>query len=63
MLPILLCWPVTSEVDVGGIAAEVESSCQYLTTFCCCGDYVEKYHFVAENLFYQMMFFWCLYVL
>ena len=25
-----------SEVDVGGMAAEVEPSCQYSITFCCC---------------------------
>ena len=36
MLPILLCWPITSEVDVGGMAEEVESSHQYSITFCCC---------------------------
>ena len=26
MPPILLCWPTTSEVDVGGMAVEVEPS-------------------------------------
>jgi len=26
MTPILLCWFMTSEVDVGGMAVEVESS-------------------------------------
>ena len=35
MPPILLCWPPTSEVDVGSIAAEVEPSHQYSVTFCC----------------------------
>ena len=33
---ILLCWPVMSEVDGGGTAAEVEPSHQYSVTFCCC---------------------------
>ena len=36
MPPILLCWPATSEVDIGGVAVEVESSHQYLVPFCCC---------------------------
>ena len=36
MPPVLLCWPMMSEVDVGGVAAEVEPSCQYPNTFCCC---------------------------
>ena len=35
MLPILLCWPMTSEVDVGGMAVEVESSQQGSTLFLC----------------------------
>ena len=35
MLPILLSQPTTSEVDVGGMAAEVEPSLQYPITFCC----------------------------
>jgi len=29
MSSILLFWPATSEVDVGGMAVEVESSYQY----------------------------------
>ena len=29
MPPILLCWPMTSEVDVGGVTVEVEPSLQY----------------------------------
>ena len=33
--PILLCWPAISEAGVGGMAAEVERSHQYSTTFCC----------------------------
>ena len=33
---ILLCWPTTSEVDVGGTAVEVEPSHQYSIPFCCC---------------------------
>ena len=36
MPPILLCWPMTSEVDVGGMAVEVEPSRQYSVKFCCC---------------------------
>ena len=37
-LPVLyiLCWPMTSEVDAGGMAVEVEHSHQYFITFCCC---------------------------
>jgi len=35
MPPSLLCWPTTSEVDVGDIAVEVEPSCQYSVKFCC----------------------------
>jgi len=34
--PILLCWPTTPEVGVGGVAVEVEPSYQYSVTFCCC---------------------------
>ena len=34
--PILLCWPTTSNADVGGMAVEVEPSCQYSITLCCC---------------------------
>ena len=33
--PILLCWPMMSEADVGGMAVEVEPSHQYSITFCC----------------------------
>jgi len=33
--PILLYWPATSEVDVGGMEAEAETSCQYSITFYC----------------------------
>jgi len=36
MPPILLCWPVTSEVDAGGMAVGVESSHQYSIMFSCC---------------------------
>lgn len=36
MSPILLCWPTTSELDVGVMAVEVESSSQYSFTFCFC---------------------------
>ena len=35
MPPILLCWPMTSEVEAGTTAVEVESSCQYSVTFWC----------------------------
>jgi len=34
MPPILLCWPTTSEVDVG-VAAEAQPSHQYSILFCC----------------------------
>jgi len=34
-LPILLCWPMMSEADVGGMAVEAGTSCPYSTTFCC----------------------------
>jgi len=34
--PVLLCWPMASEADVGGQAVEVEPSHQYSITFCCC---------------------------
>ena len=36
MLPILLHWSMTSEVDVGGMAVEVEQSYLYSITFCYC---------------------------
>ena len=36
MLPILLCWPMMSESDGGGVAVEVEPSHQYSVMFCCC---------------------------
>ena len=35
MPPISLCWLVTSELDVGGMAVEVEPSQIYSITFCC----------------------------
>jgi len=35
MLPILLYWPETSEVDVGGTKIEAEPSHQYSNAFCC----------------------------
>ena len=34
--PILSCWPMTSEADIGGTAVEVEPSHQYPITCCCC---------------------------
>ena len=36
MPPILICWPTTSEMDVGGRAVEAEPSHQYFISFCCC---------------------------
>jgi len=36
MPPVLLCWPMTSEADGGGMAVEVEPSHQHSITFCCC---------------------------
>jgi len=35
MTPILLCWPTTTEADVGDMAVEVEPSLQYSVKFCC----------------------------
>jgi len=35
MPPALLCWPRTSEVDIGGTAADAEPSQLYSVTFCC----------------------------
>ena len=32
----LLLWPMTSEVDFGGMAVEAELSHQYSITHCCC---------------------------
>ena len=34
MPPIWLCWPAVTDVDVGGIALDVEPSHQYSVTFC-----------------------------
>ena len=36
MCPVLLCRPITSEVDAGGMAVGAEPSHQYCITFCCC---------------------------
>jgi len=36
MTPVLLCRPVASEADVGGMAVEVEPSRQYADRCCCC---------------------------
>ena len=36
MPPILFFWPTMSEVDVDGMAVEVEPSNQDSITFCCC---------------------------
>lgn len=33
--PIVWCWPTPSEVNAGGMAAEVESLHQYLVMCCC----------------------------
>ena len=35
MPPILLCWPTTSEADVGDMAVEGEPSHQHFVKFCC----------------------------
>ena len=35
MPPILLCWPTTTEADVGDMTVEVEPSQQYSIKFCC----------------------------
>ena len=34
--PILWCWHMTSEADVGDTAVEAETSYQYSITCCCC---------------------------
>jgi len=34
VMPLILCWPMMSEVD-GGMAVEVEPSHQYYVAFCC----------------------------
>lgn len=34
MPPVLLCLPMMSETDVGGMAAEAEPSHQHPVTFC-----------------------------
>ena len=34
--PMLICWPMTSQAGVGGMAMEAEPSHQYFITFCCC---------------------------
>jgi len=31
--PILLCWPMTSEANADGLAAEAEPFCQYSSVF------------------------------
>jgi len=36
MPPILLYWPIVSEMKVVGMAIDVEASHQYSVTFCCC---------------------------
>lgn len=36
MPSILLWWPTVSEVDVGGVAGEAETSQQFSVIFCCC---------------------------
>lgn len=33
--PILLCWPTTPEVGVGGVAVEVAPLHQHSVMFCC----------------------------
>ena len=34
-MPLLLYWPMTSQVDAGGMEVEVEPSHQNSVTFCC----------------------------
>ena len=45
MPPILLYCPMTSEVDVSGMAVEFEPSCQYPITFCCVRQKAAKWQF------------------
>lgn len=40
------CWPMTSQVVVSGMAVEVEPSCQYSITFCCCAIKSAKYSLI-----------------
>ena len=40
--PILLCWPTTSEADVGGMAIEVEPSHQYCYILLPCDRWQQK---------------------
>ena len=35
MPPILLCWLLMSQVDIGDIAVEIGHSCQDSIRFCC----------------------------
>ena len=35
MPPVLLCWPMMSEADVGGMAVEDQPSHQNCLTVCC----------------------------
>ena len=56
MPPILLCWPMTSEADVGGTAVGVEPSPQYPVTFCCHerdssrGDHLTKWQLTWKRV-------------
>ena len=36
MVPVLLFWPMISEVDAGGMAEEIETPHLYSIAFCCC---------------------------
>lgn len=55
MPPVLLCWPMMTEMGVGGVALWYAISSG--------GNYVEKQCFVAKNLFYQTVLLRSLYLL
>jgi len=40
--PILLCWPIMSETDGGGIAVEAEPSHQYSVEFLPCNTWQQR---------------------
>lgn len=50
MTPILLGLPTASEIDVGGMAVEVEPSRQYFIQFCCCVIDETLSHSYTDNI-------------
>jgi hypothetical protein len=49
MRPLLLCWPTTSEADVGDIAVEIEPSRQYSVNFFFCRATVDSREASVQN--------------